>query len=221
MVEETKIPINAIISLVIVCIIVLVVAALIIPIFKSPEIIAYKTLAEEINKACAAKSGVNQITIFMPDSRGNNALNLVFFYLAIDHNKLILARRTFGVENNDILVSFTEFIRNKPGNAIIKETTLSNCENNNVQICGQLDPNNPLSLVCDRFQFESEEGRESLSFTINKTFVQDINRERVILSYAKNTICGDNKCCTEYGENAENCPLDCQDSKPCKPYTQS
>jgi len=212
-----KIPPDIIISLIILVIFVIVVASIILPIFTGPEVTAQKTLAEEIDNACAAETGtVKQTTIYLPDSKGNTGLNLVFFYLAIDQDSLILARRTFGVETNDILVLFTEFIKNKPGNKILRETVLNNCLKDNVQICGQLDANNPSDLKCNSFQFESEEGKESLSFTITKTIVN--NAQRVILSYARATVCGDGRCCE--GETADNCPADCKDNKACKPFTQ-
>lgn len=217
-----KIPPKTIISLFITIMIVIVVYAIIAPIFTGPETAAWKTLGDEINNVCgSSQNAVSQVSIYLPDSKGSTGLNLVFFYLAIDHDTLALARRTFGVEKNDVLINFVDYVRNKPGNSLVRTVgknprVLSNCLKNNIRICGMLDPAKLDVVKCDSFQFESEEGKESLTFTINKTTYQ--GKPTVLLSYTKATYCGDNRCCE--GETETNCPIDCKTAKPCKPLTQ-
>ena len=203
-----KIPPKTIISLVITILIIIVVYAVIAPIFTGPEVTAWKTLGDEINAVCGSSSDMEtQVNIFLPDSKGSTSLNLVFFYLAVDQDQFVLARRTYGAEKNDILVNFVDWVRNKPGNKVIRERTLNNCAKNKIQICGLFDS----TKKCGAFQFESEEGKESLTFTIFKTGNQ------VLFSYNRTTFCGDNRCCE--GETADNCPIDCKEAKPCKPFT--
>jgi hypothetical protein len=220
---EQQITLWAIIALVLTVLMAVVVYGVIAPIFTGPEITAWKTLGNEIDAVCGADTNtVQQISIVLPDSRGNTPLNLVFFYLAVDQDNFILARRTYGAEKNDILVNFVDWVRSKPGNKIIRERVLDNCLNNNVRICGQLDPNKPLDLKCNSFQFESGEGNEALSFTITKTTVNRI--DTVVLSYTRATVCGDGRCCEpEQASDASKpnyCPQDCESNKRCTPFTE-
>jgi len=204
-----KIPPKTIISLVITILIVIVVYAVIAPIFTGPEVTAWKTLGDEINSACGSSQDMeSQVSIYLPDSKGNTPLNTIFYYLAVDQYQFILARRTYGAEKNDILVNFVDWIRNKPGNKVLRERTLTNCAKNNMQVCGQFDS----SQLCNKFQFESEEGKEALTVTIFK------KGSKVWFSYTKSTFCGDNRCCE--GETEDNCPIDCKEAKPCKPLTE-
>lgn len=208
----TEIPIETIIALVITFLIAVVAYAVIAPIFTGPEVTAWKTLGDEINIICNSEVGTaRQVTVYLPDSKGNTPLNLVFLYLAVNQDNFILARRTYGVEKSDIVQQFADWVRNRPGNKVLRERTLNNCLNNKVQICGQFgDP--PLRF-CNNFQFESEEGKESLGFTITK-----LPANTVLLSYTRAIVCGDGRCCEP--ENATTCPPDCENNKPCKLYTE-
>lgn len=210
-----KIPPETIISLIIVVIIVIVVYALLSPILTGQQVRALNQLGDAMDEACGEPVGaVQQISIFMPDSAGSTELNTVFFYLAVDQSKrsLILARRTYGVEKNDYVVNFVDWVRNKPGNAVLREMVLKNCLSRNVQVCAQFDPNKDPN--CGDYQFESEEGKESLSFTLTKT-----TANKLVLSYTRSTVCGDGRCCAP--ETKDNCPQDCAAGNPCKLFTVS
>jgi hypothetical protein len=205
-----QIPPKTIMSLIITIFIVIVVYALIAPILTGQQVRAWNQLGDAIDGVCGESVGtVQQLTIFMPDSAGSTSLNTVFFYLAVDQSarSLILSRRTYGIEKNDYVAQFVDYVSNKPGNTKMGERILKKCLSNNVQVCAQFDPNKDPN--CGDYQFESEEGKESLSFTLNKT-----TANKVILSYTRSTVCGDGRCCSP--ETKDNCPQDCEEAKPCK-----
>ncbi len=219
-----KIPPKTIISLIITIIMIVVVYAIIAPILTGQQVRAFNQLGDALEQACASNTNdVRQLTIFMPDSSGNTELNTVFYYLAVDQSKrsLVLASRTYGVEKNDYLVQFVDYVRGKPGNKIISERVLKNCLNAGIRVCGQFDPTKDPN--CGDYQFEPEEGAESLSFTLNKT-----TESKVLMSYTRTTVCGDGECCNKGSgcpdctpqENSDNCPQDCEESKPCKVSTK-
>jgi hypothetical protein len=209
-----KIPPQVIISLIVTVVMIIVVYAIMAPILTGQEARAFSQLGDAIDQACGEPTGVQQISIFMPDSAGNTELNTVFFYFAVDQSKssLILARRTYGVEKNDYLVNFVDWVRGKEGNKVIRERILKTCLSKHVQVCAQFDPKK--DPKCGDYQFESEEGKEALSFTLNRT-----RADRLVLSYTRSTVCGDGRCCPS--EDKTTCPQDCLEAKPCKIFTTS
>src|SRR3989344_2870275 len=106
----TKIPVRALIAIVVVAIMIGTVYSVLSPILTGQEVKSWATVASNLEEICSADTDTaRQFNIFMPDSSGNTKLNVVFFYLAVDQNKLLLGKRTYGVEKNDYLVQFVDW----------------------------------------------------------------------------------------------------------------
>ena len=200
----TKIPVRALIAIVVVAIMIGTVYSVLSPILTGQEVKSWATVASNLEEICSADTDTaRQFNIFMPDSSGNTKLNVVFFYLAVDQNKLLLGKRTYGVEKNDYLVQFVDWVRGKPGNKVVREKILKSCRG--ISICGKFDSQEK----CNRFQFEANEGHELLTFTVRKPL-----DNKIVLSYSRQTSCGDKRCCGPQ-ETIDSCPVDCRDENPC------
>lgn len=195
-----------------------------------PEYTAQKTIAEQINIACAEGSGYSTtFSIFMPDSKGARPPNIDFLSFAVDQQHLLLIATRYGAATGDIVSQFQDFLSCactytaktfvskylscgcKEGVRVLKDVQLDDCRKNNIQLCGSFGKTQTTEM-CDRFSFESQEGRENLQMKIER------KDNKVILSYDWSTVCGDNRCCEP--ENAENCPADCTGTpKPCRVFT--
>jgi hypothetical protein len=203
-----KIPPQIIIALVVVVIMVLVIGGFLNQtLFSGPEFKATSDIAEMLDQVCDSGAPfTTTFNVYLPDSKQGIDHNQ-FFYIAVDDYKLMLVAKE---EARDILTSIVDYLSQRPGERTLKKIDLKICKQKEIQICGAFEDGNQL---CDKFQFESNEGKESLTFVIKHE--QD-PQDRVILSYTRLTMCGDGHCCGD--ENNDTCAIDCKDSKPCTTY---
>ncbi|MGC8940981.1 MAG: hypothetical protein ACP5JY_03020 [Candidatus Nanoarchaeia archaeon] len=227
-----KIPPNLIIALFAVLIITIVFFSFFMQIlFGGPEIKAAKEIASQIEIACKEEPGYNfTFDVVLPDSKGVPP-DAYFFFIAIDDHKLMLLGRRWGIEKNDYLAQFSDFLscacanvvtfaigskgyglarwacHCREGIRLYKTISLDECAKNNIPICWKDEQQN--NINCGKFQFESNEGKEDLLFNISTESFGAT--KRVILTYQRQPICGDGHCCSpEYDEKSNfYCPKDC------------
>lgn len=148
--------------------------------FSGPELKASSTIRDSLNAACIEQPGfVTTFNVFLPDSM-ESLSHKSYFYIAIDNYKLLLRTKE---EAKDMTTAFMDFVTGRPGDITIKEYDLKSCKDDNVLVCGKLDTDVETCSPPGKFQFESNEGKESLTFTLNRT--KDSNGDKVILSYER------------------------------------
>jgi hypothetical protein len=202
-------------------VIIVIAAVLLSPVFSGPQIQAVNLLAERTNEICGSPVGTKEtVPIVVPDSIGTTPLNLKFFFFVVEDNELRLMTRTFGQQFNDILQQFIDWVRGRPGESIVKTNTMRNCKDK--EICGQFISEGQTQIFCNTagpFAFEPQEGYESMIFTIEKQSVG--GRERILLTYNRDTLCGDNRCCPpEDNVNSDQyCERDCTLTDKCAIFT--
>ena len=196
-----KIPPQLIIALVVVVVMVLVIFSFFAQtLFSGPELTAARDIAEVLDDACREQNLLTNFNVFLPDSK-QGLTHREYFYIALsDYDLLLRARR----EAVDLKASFVDYVTGAPGERTLKVIELKNCKSNKVQICVKFESGKE---KCDDFKFEANEGKESLTFTVNKT--QELTGfNKLTLSYTRETICGDNVC-SKPAENSTTCPSDC------------
>jgi len=193
--------------------------------FGGPEYDAQSTVAELLNEACSENPGFKTtLSIFMPDSKGVRPPNIDFFFLSATQDHLLLGARRWGVEKNDLIAQFQDFTSCvcsaavqfaisdklgcgcKPGIRILRDVELKTCKRSGVEIC----PSDP-QQECNNFAFESNEGSEALSITVERT-----TENTVVLSYNRAYVCGDFRCCPgeENPDSELYCKPDCNVPEP-------
>ncbi|MEM2954642.1 MAG: hypothetical protein QW625_01660 [Candidatus Nanoarchaeia archaeon] len=220
-----KIPPSLIIALFMVIIMVLVFSGFIFQLlFGGPEVKFVKDLAEQMESMCAEENDqVIYYNGYLPDSKGAPP-DAYYFYVAVDSYNLILVGKRYGLVHNDLGAQFSDWISCvcaqsanlltsvpwnvakfvcscKEGVRIIKTVPLKECRRKRIPICFT-DPIGGFER-CDKFEFESYEGKENLQFILNFTKTKN----KLILNFTRQTICGDGLCCE--GENENNCRIDC------------
>lgn len=141
-------------------------------IFGGPEYKAAEGIADALNGACMEQSPyVTTFNIFLPDFK-SGAAHKEYFYIAISNYSVLLRARK---EANDITVAFIDFAAGKSGEETLKEIPLKACKDKDVQVCILVDMG-LLGTVkkCNNFQFESNEGMESLTFVLNRTYAREL-----------------------------------------------
>ena len=199
----TKIPVLTIFALITVLFMIIVIGGFFAQaIFGGPEITAAKTIAEQIDMACSEGEGFRtNFNVFLPDSKGVLP-SREFFYVAVDKNYLLLlSREEKGSFTNQIadfascackkvsgaqkmLKAASQILRCdcNAGNSEIKKIELRNCEDNKIIVCGKPGTGEPR---CGRFQFESSEGKESVTFNLERRTESNGN-EKLLLNYVAN-----------------------------------
>jgi hypothetical protein len=125
-------------------------------------------IADVLNGACMEGQGyVTTFNVFLPDSKSGQAHNS-YFYIAVSNYTLLLRSRT---EATDIITSFVDFAINRPGESTLKTIQLKTCRDKGVQVCIKSDT----EKKCNDFQFESNEGEESLTFAVNRTGIKELD----------------------------------------------
>jgi hypothetical protein len=203
-------------------------------IFGGPEITAAKNIAEMLDEACKEEDSYMK-TMFnevLPDSKGADPP--YYLFIAVEQGSLMLVAKR---GNNDLGGMVQDFLSCtcskltqsstatrvssqlfksaaklldcscKEGTRVLKTIQLKSCWEQDIRVCG----NDESGERCDRFQFESHEGHESLTFTV-EAFP---GTSKVVLSYSRSTVCGDGRCCED--ETFESpppsgkiyCPQDC------------
>ena len=138
---------------------------------------ATSTIVDSLEDACGEKPGfVTTFNVFMPDSMEAGG-HKSYFYVALDNYMVLLRTKE---EATDVPTQIIDFITNRPGEQPVEEYNLKICRNNDVMICSMLDAEEICSPP-NKFQFEPNEGKESLTFKLNRT--KDIMGDKVILSY--------------------------------------
>lgn len=190
-----KIPPNIIIALIVVFLMIIVIFGFFAQaLFGGPEVTAAKTIADQVNLACDERAGFKtNFNVFLPDSKGVPP-DREFFYMAIDKNYLLLLSReekgSLGAQFADFAscackktlktLSQAFFCSCNEGIDDIRKIELKNCENDNIIVCGKTQT----SERCGKFQFEAEEGKESLTFNLERK--QEPNGdEKLLLIYSR------------------------------------
>jgi|GEM_PF-2853828 len=233
-----KIPPKLIIALFAVLILVLVFWTFFMQVlFGGPEVKAAKEIAEQIESACKEEGYNVTFDVYLPDSKGVPP-DAYFFFIAIDDHKLILLGRRYGIEKNDLAAQFSDFLSCACANVVsftlgggkysygfsrfvcnckegirqYKMFSLDTCMKNNIPICWKDDAGNS---KCGKFQFESNEGKEDLLFTITR------ENNMVYLRYARQPVCGDGHCCPPEDDSNSQfyCKKDCEVLDPEKKCT--
>jgi len=185
--------------------------------FGGPAEKAAKSIADQINSVCRSKDAIN-FNEFLPDSVGNNILNIKYFFIVIDNSNKelrLLARPYREGEPQDLKEKFFDFLAIRPDEEEILTRNLDDCEG--IDICRQTRTG---ETKCGKFQFESNEGFESLSFSMS--YVEINETEQIIISYERKAICGDKRCCGEEAISSSPlyCPQDCVEGSTCQVYTE-
>jgi len=149
--------------------------------FSGPESIkATSTIAESLEAACKERPGFETtFNVFMPDSMEAEG-HKSYFYVAVKNYVMMLRTRN---EATDVPTAIIDFVTNRPGEQTVKEYSLTACKDRDILVCGMLDAEEICSPPSN-FQFEPNEGKESLTFVLNRTN-DTLGREKVTLSYAR------------------------------------
>ncbi len=139
------------------------------PLMGGAEVQAAESIATTLNSACMQNKGyVTELAVFLPDFKKGGG-RTEYFYIAVSDYNLLLRERN---QAEDIVTSFIDFATQRPGEETVATYPLKACKDKGVQVC--ILSFDAKEKKCNNFQFESNEGMEMMTFTVNRTYAKEV-----------------------------------------------